>query len=130
MKTNYFYFIFLFALAFACGKNTGKSLDGKSYQLSTWDINHPDKQDPDLVTFKDGMMDSEACHQYGFKAAPYQSKYESGNFSFSGTITSPNEGSMLIDGKTKENQIEGTMLWKKAGQAEIHYGFRGTLKSE
>jgi hypothetical protein len=128
-QINFYSFLFIL-FAFACGKNANKTLDGKSYQLSTWDVNHPDKQDPDLVVFKNGMMDSEACHQYGFTASPYISTFENGVHSFSGTITSPKEGIMLIEGKAKENLIEGTMLWKKQNQADIKYGFRGTLKSE
>jgi hypothetical protein len=124
-----FYVLFLIS-ALGCGNNTNKSLDGKSYQLSSWDVNHPEKQDPDLIVFKNGMMDSEACHQYGFTAAPYKSSYENGVISFSGTISSPAEGIMTIEGKAKENSIEGTMLWKKQGQADIQYGFKGNLKSE
>lgn len=122
--------LFLLTSALACTNNTNKTLDGKSYQLSTWDINHPEKQDPDLLVFKNGMMDSEACHQYGFTAASYKSNFENGMISFSGTITSPAEGIMTIEGKAKENSIEGTMVWKKQGQADIHYGFKGNLKSE
>lgn len=122
--------IILFLFTSSCEMNTNKTLDGKSYQVSSWDVNHPEKQDPDLVVFKNGMMDSEACHQYGFTAAPYKSSYEKGIISFSGTIMSAKEGSMLIEGKAQENNIEGTMVWKKEGQDDIHYGFKGSLKSQ
>lgn len=129
---NRFYLFGFLYLVFvvACGKNMNKTLDGKTYQLSTWDVNHPEKQDPDMVVFKNGMMDSEACHQYGFGAAPYKSSYANGIISFAGTISSGTEGTILIEGKTMDNGIEGTMVWKKAGQNDINYKFKGHLKSE
>ncbi len=130
MKNEHLFSFILMLFAVSCSNNMSKTLDGKSYQLSCWDLNQPEKQDPDLLVFKNGMMDSEACHQYGFTAAPYKSSFENGVISFSGTISSTAEGSMLIEGKVKENQIDGTMLWKKAGQADIQYGFKGNLKPE
>ena len=129
MKISQVCLIFFF-FGFASCKNVNKTLDGKSYQLSTWDINHPEKQDPDMVIFKNGMMDSESCHQYGFTAAPYKSGFANGAISFSGNIASPTEGNMMIEGKAMDNRIEGTMIWKKDGQSDIHYGFKGYLKSE
>ncbi|HEX5626071.1 MAG TPA: hypothetical protein VFX48_08645, partial [Saprospiraceae bacterium] len=74
------------------------TLDGKSYQISGWAVNQPDKQDPDLLSFKDGMMDSEGCHQYGFTAAAYQSTYENGKYSFSCVTKSSTEGEIAFTG--------------------------------
>ncbi len=126
---NYFSIILLL-FAVTCGNKADKSLDGKSYLLSTWDVNYPDKQDKDVLVFKNGTIDSEACHQYGFKAAAYKSTLENEKVFFSGTISSTAEGTIKIDGIANKTQIEGTMLWKKAGQADIKYGFKGQLKSE
>ncbi|MBK9736598.1 MAG: hypothetical protein IPO92_17215 [Saprospiraceae bacterium] len=120
--------IVILLFAFTCASKTDESLDGKSYQILTWDVNHIDKQDPDVLVFKNGMMDSEACHQYGFKAAAYTSTIKNGETSFSGTISSETEGTIKIDGKVIEKQIQGTMLWKKHGQADIKYGYKGKLK--
>jgi hypothetical protein len=107
-----------------------KTLDGKSFQVSSWDVNHPEKQDPDLIAFKNGMLDSESCHQYGFSAAPYTSKMENNQQTFRSMISSPAEGTMIIEGKTSDNLIEGSMVWKKQGQNDIQYGFKGSLKSQ
>lgn len=130
MKSIYFISISLFLFSLACGKNPNKTLDGKSYQVSSWDISNPEKQDPDLIVFKNGMMDSESCHQYGFTAAPYQSTYSNGIYTFTSTISSPVEGKMIFEGMAKDNLIEGKMVWKKDGQADILYAFKGNLKSE
>ena len=120
--------IIILLFAITCANKTEESLDGKSYQLLTWDVNHPEKQDPDVLVFKNGMMDSEACHQYGFTAAAYTSTIKNGETSFSGTISSKTEGTIKIDGKVYENKIEGTMLWKKNGQTDIKYAYNGKLK--
>ncbi|MBC7885843.1 MAG: hypothetical protein H7X99_10230 [Saprospiraceae bacterium] len=125
-----YFSIILVVVALTCGNNTDKLLDGKSFMLTTWDVNHPEKLDKDLLIFKNGMMDSEACHQYGFSAAAYKSKIENDKISFSGTISSATEGTIRIDGNSFKNKIEGTMLWKKAGQAEIKYAFKGYLSSD
>lgn len=122
--------IIILLFAITCGSKSDKSLDGKSYILLTWDINQPEKQDPDVLVFKNGMIDSEACHQYGFKAATYKSAIKDDKISFSGTISSKTEGTIKIDGMAFENQIEGSMLWKKNGQADIKYIYKGKLKSD
>lgn len=128
-RFNYFSIILLL-FAVTCANKADKSLDGKSYLLLTWDVNYPDKKDKDVLVFKNGRIDSEACHQYGFKAAAYKSTLENEKVSFSGTISSAAEGTIMIGGIANNNQIEGNMLWKKAGQADIKYGFKGQLKSE
>ncbi len=113
----------------ACVQNTNKNLDGNSYQISAWDINHPEKQDPDIVVFKNNTMDSESCHQYGFSASPYQCTYKDGIYSFSSTTKSSTEGEMQFTGTVKDHEISGNFIWKKAGQADIHYAFKGNLKN-
>lgn len=113
----------------ACVQNTNKNLDGNSYQISAWDINHPEKQDPDIVVFKNNTMDSESCHQYGFSASPYQCTYKDGIYSFSSTTKSSTEGEMQFTGTVKDHEISGSFVWKKAGQADIHYAFKGNLKN-
>ncbi|MDQ3142158.1 MAG: hypothetical protein M3Q56_07920 [Bacteroidota bacterium] len=130
MKTIKFFAVFIIVLNMACAQQAAKTLDGKSFQISCWDVNQPDKQDPDLLIFKNGMLDSEACHQYGFTAAPYESNSANGTLNFSSTILSPTDGSIKIDGNVKDNSITGKMIWKKAGQADINYDYKGNLKSE
>ncbi|MBL7819001.1 MAG: hypothetical protein JNL65_00185 [Saprospiraceae bacterium] len=122
------YFVILFC-CISCTQNTSKNLDGKSYQISSWDINHPEKQDPDIIVFKNNSMDSESCHQYGFVAAPYHSTYKDGVYSFSSTIKSNTEGEMQFNGTVKDQEITGSFVWKKAGQADINYAFKGNLKN-
>ncbi len=113
----------------SCAQPASKNLDGKSFQISAWDVNHPEKQDPDIINFKNQSMDSESCHQYGFSASPYICNYKDGVYSFNSTTKSATEGEMTFVGSVKENLISGTFVWKKAGQADIHYAFQGSLKN-
>lgn len=119
----------LLILVVSCKEKSETTLDGKSFQLSCWDVNQPDKKDPDLLVFKGGMMDSEACHQYGFTAAPYTSTVQNGILKFSGTISSNTEGTIVVEGIVRKENIEGTMLWSKSGQADIKYVFTGESKN-
>lgn len=127
-KINLISFMLLF-FTVACGNGTDNQLDGKSYSLVSWDVNHPEKQDSDVFDFDKGIIDSKTCHQFGFKPAPYIAKLENGVISFYGTISSLSEGTIEIEGKVNGNQIEGTMIWKKNNQSDIKYDYKGNLKS-
>lgn len=129
MKVIQFFLGLSIFLNMSCAQNVNKSLDGKSFQISIWDVAHPDKKDPDLLIFKDGKMDSDACHQYGFAAAAYKHQNKDHNTTFSTTINSANEGEILFEGMVKDNVINGKSVWKKAGQADINYEFSGSLKN-
>lgn len=129
MKSLLFLVCLFFILSMSCSQNPSKTLDGKSFQISTWDVNHPEKQDPESLVFKNGLLDSEACHQYGFTAAPYQSIVTNGEWRFTCLMKSPAEGEMFFEGLIKDNNISGTILWKKSGQGDIKYEFKGGLKN-
>ncbi len=115
-------------LQFNCSQNTPKNLDGMSFQVRTWEMGKPDKKDPDVIRFSNGSFDSEGCHQYGFMAAPYKSEIKEGKLSFTGKTTSSTEGEMEFTGMVNGNAINGSFVWRKAGQADIHYVYEGERK--
>jgi hypothetical protein len=69
-----------------------------------------------------------ACDAYGFSETPYTSTVADGATLFEATATSPKEGTMKWKGTVKGNMIEGTAVWIKKGQADMHYGFLGKRK--
>lgn len=129
MKAIQFFLGLSIFLNMSCAQNMNKSLEGKSFQISIWDVAHPDKKDADLLIFKDGKMDSDACHQYGFATSAYQQQNKDDNITFNCTIYSSSEGEIQFEGMVKDNAINGKSVWKKPGQADIHYEFSGALKN-
>ncbi len=127
MKNQVLALLMITMMAMQCTQPASKTLDGKSFKISIADIQQADKQDPDILSFNNGKLDSESCHQYGFTAADYTLQISNDVYSFVSTISSPAEGSMKIEGSVQDNTIKGTMVWMKAGQADIHYTFQGNL---
>lgn len=111
---------------FCCSQSAERSLDGKSFQLSVWDVNQPDQKQPDVITFQKGNMDPEGCHQYGFTAAPYTLRSQEKQLSFVSTCSSPTDGTIVFEGVVTGQNITGTMVWTKTGQADIRYEYTGT----
>ena len=113
-------------LVTACKMST-HTLDGRTYQLSVWDVNHPEKKDPDVISFSKNKLDSESCHQYGFTEGSCVVNFKNGIYSFNSTIKSPNEGEINITGSVEGEKIYGNMIWIKSGQADINYAYSGSL---
>jgi hypothetical protein len=86
------------------------------------------KADPDQLVFKDGKFRSTACDVYGFPETPYTSTVGDGATRFEAIATSPKEGTMKWKGTVKGSTIEGTAVWIKKGQADMHYTFEGKRK--
>lgn len=63
-------------------------------------------------------------------AAPYTARKVGEAVQFESTTQSEKEGEMAWIGRVRGDRLEGTMVWRKAGQAPIDYWFRGTLKGE
>jgi len=102
-------------------------LDGATF-AGTMTEKGKTKADPDQLVFKDGSFRSTACDVYGFAETPYRSTVGDGATRFEAMATSPKEGTMKWKGTVKGNRIEGTAVWIKNGQADMHYTFEGTRK--
>jgi hypothetical protein len=108
----------LLALFFVGAAWAGKGkLDGKTFQIT---MVEPDKKTyADTLTFKNGMFDSSECTKYGFKSAPYSGDATA----FTATAKSEKEGTAEWSATVKGDQIEGKLVWTKAGQPTYTYTF-------
>lgn len=103
-------------------------LDGKSFDATNGEKGKTTGE-RDVITFADGRFHSSSCNAYGFGKSPYSTKHlEGGAISFEAETVSPQEGTLRWRGVVKGNTIEGTYVWMKAGQRDIEYWFKGTLK--
>ncbi len=80
----------------------------------------------DTLTFKDGRFHSVGCDPWGFGDAAYKVVKSPEGVSFSAETTSAREGRMAWHGVLKGNDLEGTALWTKPGQAPAEYWFKAT----
>jgi len=87
------------------------------------------KADKDEFIFKNGKFRSTACDPYGFRPGAYRAVGGTNEpTKFEAICTSPTDGKMTWRGMVKGDQIEGTALWEKPGQAPVENWFKGTLK--
>lgn len=130
MKTvNYVIFLVIILGQMSCAQKKVETLDGKTFQVSAWESGKPEKQDPDVLVFANGTFDSEGCHQYGFGPAPYTSNQTQEGLQFKCTTKSATEGDIDFEGTYSQNNINGKFIWRKEGQADLHYEFKGSLKT-
>jgi hypothetical protein len=102
-------------------------LDGATF-VGTMTEKGKTKADPDRLVFKNGKFRSTACDVYGFAETPYTSTVADGATRFEAMAASPKEGTITWKGTVKGNTIEGTAVWMKKGQADMHYIFEGKRK--
>ena len=95
-------------------------LDGRTFVGETGEKGKA-KGDPETFVFKDGTFDPLACHKWGFSGAPYSTKEEGGRIHFTAETKSEKEGTMSWKGAVQGEEISGTVIWTKQGQAPIEY---------
>lgn len=127
---NYLIVVWVILAQMSCAQKNADTLDGKTFQVSAWETGKPEKQDPDVFVFANGTFDSEGCHQYGFGASPYTSNLSKNGMHFKSTTRSAAEGEIDFEGTYSQNGIQGTFVWRKQGQADLHYEFKGSLKAK
>jgi hypothetical protein len=86
------------------------------------------KGEREEIVFKGGTLHSVPCDAWGFGSAPYTATAAAGVTTFEAVTTSAKEGEIHWKGTVKGDQLEGTFVWKKKGQADIEYWTRATLK--
>lgn len=133
MKTNNLKFlsvISLFILSLmisACSQKEKTVVIGnKQFVVTTMEAGKPETGVMEQVVFNDSMFDNLQCHEWGFTAGKYTATRDGENYNFEATMESPNEGSMMWKGMVMGDMVHGEMIWKKAGQADLHYTFEGT----
>ena len=144
MKQNIFASVaFLLAVLLSCNgqtpspaapQNKDKSpamtctqLEGKQYSI-TLTTNGKD-ENPEILSFKNNLVESSACGQYCFMASPYTcNPATDGSLAIGTVMTSEKEGRMDWQIRATEGKVSGSVLWVKAGQADIAYTFEGMIK--
>jgi hypothetical protein len=102
-------------------------LDGKTFVGESGEKGKA-KGEAEEIVFKDGTLRSTPCDKYGFGAAPYKASKGEGGISFEAVTVSAKEGKIQWKGRISGDSLEGTFVWTKAGQADIAYWTKGTLK--
>jgi hypothetical protein len=103
------------------------ALDGKNYVGESGEVGKT-TGDKDELVFADGTFRSTACDQYGFKAVPYTTTQEGDSINFVAHATSEKVVEIHWTGKVTGENCEAKLVWSKAGQKDIEYWFKGTLK--
>lgn len=102
-------------------------LDGKQYTITLSAGGKSEK--PEILSFKNKTVESSECLQYGFAAVPYTcNEALNGSLLIETVMTSSKEGRMDWKITATDTQVKGTVLWAKAGQADIAYTFEGAAK--
>ncbi|MCK6693134.1 MAG: hypothetical protein L6Q97_13680 [Thermoanaerobaculia bacterium] len=110
------------APAFTCAQ-----LNGKAYAITIYTGGKVDGNE--IFTFHEKTAESDECLKYGFAASEYTcSPAADGSLQFATTMTSEQEGRMDWKGTAGPDRISGSFVWSKAGQADIHYTFEGSLR--
>jgi hypothetical protein len=102
------------------------ALDGKTFAGEMGEKGK-EKGDKDELVFKDGKFTSVACQEYGFGDAPYTSTASGETTTFEADTVSAKEGKMHWSGTVKGDELTGTVVWTKEGQAPTEYWFTTQL---
>lgn len=122
MKNNVCFLLLLPGILACTAQNPASnvSLDGRTFQIETYTGGK--LEGAEMMTFRNGMAENDECTKWGFGSGAYTSDNK-GNFKY--TLTSEQEDKMDWEGQVTGNSVSGTMVWVKAGQADIHYTFKG-----
>lgn len=102
-------------------------LDGKTFVAQSGEEGKA-ADSKDTLVFRDGKMRSTACDTYGFGDGAYTAIERKGSTGFHARTESAKEGVIVWNGAVRGEALEGTYVWTKPGQKEIHYWIKGTLK--
>lgn len=122
----------LFAPQYSCSQSKTNHLDGKQFTIVTMEKDKPVTAAIEHSVFDAGTFNTIECARWGFEKGPYTSKTKGDETTWESTLKSSTEGIMIFTGKVKADKMEGTMVWKKEGQQDIHYVFSSgeTLPTE
>jgi hypothetical protein len=103
------------------------ALDGKTFAGEMGEKGK-EKGDEDELVFKDGKFLSVACQEYGFGDAPYTATVSGNTTTFTAETVSAKEGKMKWSGTLEGDELTGTVVWSKEGQAPAEYWFKTEMK--
>lgn len=111
----------------SCSQNkNGKiSIGDRQFVITTMEKGKTETGVPEQLVFTDSTFDNLQCHQYGFKKSKYTAVKDGNNYNFETTMESETEGKMIWKGTVSGDVVTGEMIWRKAGQNDIQYEFKG-----
>lgn len=118
--------VLAFGLAARANAASGP-LDGKTFAAQSGEEGKA-ADSKDTLVFRDGKMRSTACDAYGFGDGAYTAIARKGSTGFHARTESAKEGIIVWNGAVHGDALEGTFVWTKPGQKEIHYWIKGKLK--
>jgi len=102
-------------------------LDGKAFFAQSGEEGKA-ADSKDTLVFQGGRMRSTACDAYGFGDGAYSAIERKGSIGFHARTQSAKEGIIVWNGAVRGDALDGTFVWTKPGQKEIHYWVKGNLK--
>ncbi|MFI5172134.1 MAG: hypothetical protein ACHQFW_07060 [Chitinophagales bacterium] len=102
------------------------SIGSRQFVITIQENGKPETAVSEQVVFADSMFDDIQCHQWGFTAGKYTATKTGDDYNFEATMDGSNEGKMIFTGMIMGKAIHGNMVWKKEGQGDINYEFKGT----
>ena len=130
MKTKLLFFLaFAFAAVNVIHAQTVQTpLDGNKYKIDF--MKDGKTESTETLIFQGSKLQTPDCAKYGFTDGLAYVKPTKDYFTWSSSVKSETEGVMAWQGSVKGENIEGTCVWRKAGQDPTNYTFKGTLIKE
>jgi hypothetical protein len=112
--------------AVAATGTTTTTLDGKTFTGKVF-TKEDKKGDKDDLEFKNGMLHSTACDQYGFKEGTYTTTTNGTTTTFNAETTSDSGAKMKWTGTVKGTTLHATATWTKDGEPSREMWFDGKI---
>lgn len=111
----------------SCSQNKSEKvlIGARQFVITTMEKGKPETGVQEQLIFTDSTFDNLQCHQYGFKEAEYSANKSGNNYNFEATMLSDTEGKMIWKGTITGDTVKGEMIWRKQGQDDIQYEFKG-----
>ncbi len=88
-----------------------KALDGMEFVGETGEQGKK-ANNPDTISFEEGIFSSTSCERHGFGPAPYSVVKQGDTYKFSATLVSSDTGTLEWQGTIIGNTADATYRWK------------------
>jgi len=113
-------------------KPTSNALDGLQFVGETGEQGKK-ANNPDTISFEEGIFRSTSCERHGFGPAPYSVVKQGDTYKFSATLISPDTGTLEFKGTIIGNTANATFRWKHTRwyfwNIDRNYWYKGTRPS-
>lgn len=120
------------AFAVDDSKPTSNALDGMRFVGETGEVGKK-ANNPDTISFEEGVFRSSSCEVLGFGPAPYSVQKQGDTYRFSATLISPDTGTLEFKGTIIGKTADAKFRWKHTRwwfwKIDRNYWFKGTKPS-